>query len=157
MPAYSDKPNPMGRDRPAREYPGPRDAWPAKASPAAKTRPSAAKTTSAARNGGSPAAGILTRPDRSAPRPAFSSLHSRRAGPPASSARTTNPTKLRATAIRSAAEFKVALKKGRNRVLFRLNQKDAQWQAAIRFRTTDDKLPGIKGIPFAQQERRGKP
>lgn len=65
----------------------------------------------------------------------------------------------RETAIRSAAEFKVPLNAGRNRVLFRLNQLDGQWQAGIRFRTADDKVADITGVPFAQQSlvRRAPP
>jgi len=52
------------------------------------------------------------------------------------------------TAIRSAAEHLVPLREGRNHVMFRLNQKDGQWQAAIRFSTKDDRVADITGIPF---------
>ncbi|MBA4388623.1 MAG: hypothetical protein C0404_11630 [Verrucomicrobia bacterium] len=58
------------------------------------------------------------------------------------------------TVIRSAAEFKVQLNEGRNRILFRLNQIDGQWQACIRFRTADDKVADITGVPFSQQSAR---
>lgn len=58
------------------------------------------------------------------------------------------------TAIRSATEFKVRLNAGRNKVLFRLNQIDGQWQARIAFRTADDKVADIKGFPFEQQSVR---
>lgn len=56
------------------------------------------------------------------------------------------------TAIRSAAHFPVTLKTGRNRVLFRLNQISGQWQAGIRFRTADDQVADIVGVPYAQQQ-----
>jgi hypothetical protein len=56
-----------------------------------------------------------------------------------------------ATAIRSASHVRVPLQAGRNRVLFRLNQFDSQWQAGIRFRTTDDTVADILGVPFARQ------
>ena len=54
--------------------------------------------------------------------------------------------------IRTAREVKISLKKGRNRILFRLNQRQNQWQASIRIRTKDDKVANIKGIPFSEQE-----
>ncbi len=56
-----------------------------------------------------------------------------------------------ATAIRSASHVRVPLQAGRNRVLFRLNQFDSQWQAGIRFRTADDTVADILGVPFARQ------
>ncbi len=56
------------------------------------------------------------------------------------------------TVIRSAAHFPVRLQAGRNRVLFRLNQVSGQWQAGIRFRTSDDRVADILGVPFARQQ-----
>lgn len=56
------------------------------------------------------------------------------------------------TVIRSATHFKVPLQAGRNRVLFRLNQFSGQWQAGIRFRTADDQVADILGVPFARQQ-----
>jgi hypothetical protein len=55
------------------------------------------------------------------------------------------------TVIRSAAEIRVPLNAGRNKILFRLNQISGQWQAGIRFRTADDKVADIVGVPFARQ------
>ena len=55
------------------------------------------------------------------------------------------------TAIRSATERIVTLDRGRNTVLFRLNQGTGQWQAAIRFRTKDDQVAAVRGIPFEKQ------
>ena len=48
--------------------------------------------------------------------------------------------------IRTAKEVKIILNKGKNRLLFRLNQKESQWQASIRIRTADDKVADVKGI-----------
>jgi hypothetical protein len=56
------------------------------------------------------------------------------------------------TAIRSAAHFPVRLEAGRNRILFRLNQTIGQWQAGIRFRTADDRVAEVVGVPRAQQQ-----
>lgn len=47
--------------------------------------------------------------------------------------------------IRTAKEEKVPLDKGINRLLFRLNQHESQWQASIRLRTEDDKLAAVRG------------
>jgi hypothetical protein len=54
--------------------------------------------------------------------------------------------------IRTAREVPVRLEAGRNRVLFRLGQKSGKWQAAIRFRTLDDQIADVEGIPFADQD-----
>ena len=51
------------------------------------------------------------------------------------------------TAIRSAAEHLVPLRGGANHVLFRLNQRSGQWQGAVRFRTKDDQVADIVGVP----------
>jgi hypothetical protein len=61
-------------------------------------------------------------------------------------------TRYNETAIRNARETKVRLRAGRNRILFRLNQKEGQWQAGIRIRTVDDKIADVKGVPFARQD-----
>ncbi len=53
--------------------------------------------------------------------------------------------------IRTAREVRVSLKKGRNVILFRLNQKKAQWQAAIRVRTINDGVADVTGVPFEEQ------
>lgn len=50
--------------------------------------------------------------------------------------------------IRTAKEVKVALKQGKNRILFRLNQKTAQWQAGVRIRTEKYGIAkGVQGKP----------
>lgn len=54
--------------------------------------------------------------------------------------------------IRTALEKVIRLKAGRNRILFRLNQVEGQWQAAIRIRTLDDHPADVEGIPFADQD-----
>lgn len=54
--------------------------------------------------------------------------------------------------IRSAREKAVVLKKGRNRILFRLNQVSEQWQACIRIRTPDDQVADVRGVPFDEQD-----
>jgi hypothetical protein len=53
--------------------------------------------------------------------------------------------------IRTARGQKIRLNKGRNRILFRLNQKKDQWQAGIRIRKEDDSVGNVKGIPFSTQ------
>ena len=58
----------------------------------------------------------------------------------------------KATAIRSASVFPVTLNAGRNRVLFRLNQKAGQWQASLRFRAEDGGIADVKGVPFGRQD-----
>ncbi len=54
--------------------------------------------------------------------------------------------------IRTAREKVIRLYAGRNRILFRLNQVDGQWQAAIRIRTLDDHPADVEGVPFADQD-----
>jgi len=56
------------------------------------------------------------------------------------------------TAIRTARQIPIELIRGRNRILFRLNQKTGQWQAGIRIRTQFDKVADVTGIPFARQD-----
>ena len=56
------------------------------------------------------------------------------------------------TAIRTAREVPIELARGRNRILFRLNQKTGQWQAGIRIRTRSDKVADVIGIPFDSQD-----
>ena len=53
--------------------------------------------------------------------------------------------------IRTARETEIDLKAGRNRILFRLNQKAGQWQAGIRIRTIDDQIADVTGVPFDEQ------
>ena len=53
--------------------------------------------------------------------------------------------------IRTARETEIDLKTGRNRILFRLNQKEGQWQAGIRIRTIDDQIANVNGVPFDEQ------
>ena len=55
-------------------------------------------------------------------------------------------------AIRTAREPRIRLNKGRNRILFRLNQRVGQWQAGIRIRTPEDGIADVKGIPFSAQD-----
>lgn len=55
-------------------------------------------------------------------------------------------------AIRTARDTGIRLAAGRNRILFRLNQKKGQWQAGIRIRTPDDRIADVRGVPYAQQE-----
>ncbi len=43
------------------------------------------------------------------------------------------------------------LEAGRNRILFRLNQQEAQWMAALRIRTPDGNLPDVVGVPLGEQ------
>lgn len=54
--------------------------------------------------------------------------------------------------IRTAREVEITLSKGRNLILLRLNQKEAQWQAGIRIRAAGDGVANVKGIPFADQD-----
>lgn len=63
-------------------------------------------------------------------------------------------SRIKESAIRSSEEIKVALRAGRNRILFRLNQVSGQWQASIRFRTAADQVADISGFPFARQSVR---
>ena len=55
-------------------------------------------------------------------------------------------------AIRTARETKIKLSKGRNRMLLRLNHRQAKWQAGIRIRAAEDGVADVKGIPFADQD-----
>ena len=52
--------------------------------------------------------------------------------------------------IRTARQVPIRLLRGRNRILFRLNQKENQWQAGIRIRTADDQIARIVGVPSDQ-------
>lgn len=48
--------------------------------------------------------------------------------------------------IRTAIEEKISLNKGKNQILFRLNQHESQWQASIRIRTEDDQVADVRGL-----------
>jgi hypothetical protein len=48
--------------------------------------------------------------------------------------------------IRTAQETRISLDKGKNQILFRLNQNQGQWQAGIRIRTEDDQIAEITGV-----------
>ena len=48
--------------------------------------------------------------------------------------------------IRTAQETRISLDKGKNQILFRLNQDGGQWQAGIRIRTEDDQIAEITGV-----------
>ena len=53
--------------------------------------------------------------------------------------------------IRTAREVAISLVEGRNRILFRLNQKKGQWLAGIRIRAAGDKVTDARGISFDEQ------
>ncbi len=94
---------------------------------------------------------------------AFTELHADRAGPyelrvmaddhiriwvngePIGSITATGPP------IRTARAFRIRLREGRNRILFRLNQREDQWMAGLRIRNPDGSPAEVRGIPFAEQ------
>jgi hypothetical protein len=53
--------------------------------------------------------------------------------------------------IRTAREMPIRLQAGRNRILFRLNQREDQWMAGLRIRNPDGSTADVRGIPFAEQ------
>ena len=55
------------------------------------------------------------------------------------------------TIIRKALDRPVTLRQGLNRILYRINQKNGQWQAAIRIRTLEDQPADVIGVPFDRQ------
>ena len=57
----------------------------------------------------------------------------------------------RGTAIRTALDKPVMLRKGLNRILYRINQRQGQWQAGLRIRTLDDRPADVLGIAYTNQ------
>ncbi len=55
-------------------------------------------------------------------------------------------------AIRTAKEVPVTLQAGKNKILYRLNQRTHQWQAGIRIRTIEDQIADVVGVPFDEQD-----
>ncbi|MDA0323055.1 MAG: hypothetical protein O2923_10125 [Verrucomicrobia bacterium] len=55
------------------------------------------------------------------------------------------------TAIRTALDKPVMLRKGLNRILYRINQWQGQWQAGLRIRTLDDRPADVRGIAYTNQ------
>jgi len=55
------------------------------------------------------------------------------------------------TVIRTALDRPVTLLEGRNHVLYRINQRQGQWQAGVRIRTLMDRPAMVLGIPYAEQ------